>query len=450
MATIPPHAAGSVAQEWSTQFIQQLKTEEAASLHIEQSPPLHGVIPVSGAKNAVLVSMASLLLADGKSTLTHVPCSADVAQMIQVLKQLGAVVDFDTDTHTLHVDTAFVHQYTIGEDLMKKMRASVLVMGPLLARFGRADVAMPGGCLLGERPIDFHLKSFAKMGVSVSYEQEYIRTYAAPLKSARIVLPYPSVGATENILMAATLTKGTTHIVNAALEPEVLDLITLLQTMGAAITIESPATICIDGVAALKPVTHQIMADRLEAGALLLAAAITGGTVTIPNGSWRSMDVFLEALDQMGHTITCHEPEGITLVSTREPKAIATIRTSPYPGFPTDLQAPLMAALCLARGKTVLYETVFENRLLHVRELEKMGAQITIDGQKATITGVDTLFGANVIATDIRASFALVLAGMAAQGTTVMSGLNHWRRGYDGMEHKLATLGARISLKTSN
>lgn len=437
--------------QWSGHFINRLKMEELAALYIEQSPPLHGNVTLSGAKNAVLVSIASLILTTGKSILKNVPCSADVAQMIELMKILGAQIFFDTTLNELHVDATHITGAQVPADLMDKMRASVLVMGPLLARFGHADITLPGGCLIGERPIDFHLRSFEKMGVHIEQDNTLVKTYTPHgMQPARIVLPYPSVGATENIIMAAALTHGTTTIVNAALEPEVLDLIALLKKMGACIEIMPPAVVVVTGVSSLQPVEYAIMPDRLEAGGLLLAAAMTKGSITIANCDWQSMEVFLEILNHMGHQVMCDASGfGVSLKATHEPIGVKSIKTGPYPGFPTDLQAPTMAALSLARGKSVVYETVFENRLLHVRELVKLGAQITVDGHKATIIGVDTLYGTSVIATDIRASCALVLAGLVAQGTTIMNGLHHWRRGYDNLDTKLVALGARLQLKTS-
>ena len=304
---------------------------------------------------------------------------------------------------------------------MKKMRASILVMGPLLARFARAEVALPGGCTIGQSPVDYHIKNFKKMGVTIEECGDHLTARADLLHAQRIVMEYPSVGATENTLMAAVLVPGTTTIINAALEPEVFDLIAVLRKMGAQITIEAPATIYIEGVAALQPIEHAIIPDRLEAGALLLSAAITGGTIILPQAHAYSMDVFLLKLEEMGHeVIVGPQGIGITLKATKEPKAIS-FKTAPYPGFPTDLQAPMMAALCLAEGKSVVEEMVFENRLLHVRELQKMGAQITSEHNKAIILGVDKLYGTSVIATDIRASCALVLAGLVAQSLSVMT-----------------------------
>lgn len=413
-------------------------------LRIEHSGALSGKVEVAGAKNAVLVIMASLLLPRGKSVLTRVPCSDDVNQMISLLTELGADVAFDREKHILHVDTSMVSRCAVSAEIMKKMRASILVMGPLLALFKRAEIALPGGCVIGTRPIDYHLKNFKKMGASILIDGERLIASVSELVPTALVLDYPSVGATENILMAAVLTKGTTRIVNAALEPEVMDLIAILTKMGARITIDAPATIVVEGVVELKPVQHEIIADRLEAGSLLLAGAITGGDIHVLNACASDMDVFLLKLEEMGHTIIAGAGhQGVRLIATQNPKAVS-FKTSPYPGFPTDLQAPTMAALCLADGVSVVEETVFENRLVHIRELQKMGAQISVEGNKAVITGVDALFGANVIASDIRASCALVLAGLVAKGTTHMSGIHHWRRGYDALELKLAALGGRV------
>lgn len=413
-------------------------------LRIERSGPLSGSVEVAGAKNAVLVIIASLLLPRGKSVLTNVPCSDDVGQMIQLLTALGAEVSFNKETHVLTADTSMVSRYGVSADIMKKMRASILVMGPLLALFRRAEIALPGGCVIGTRPIDLHLKNFKKMGALITMDGDSVIASAQALHSTTLVLDYPSVGATENILMAAVLTPGKTRVVNAALEPEVMDLVAILKKMGARITVEAPATIMVEGVTELQAVQHEIMPDRLEAGSLLLAAAITGGDVQVINAHANDMDVFLLKLEEMGHTIIVGEGgKGIRLIATQNPKAVS-FKTSPYPGFPTDLQAPTMAALCLAEGVSVVEELVFENRLVHIRELQKMGAQISVEGNKATITGVDALFGANVIASDIRASCALVLAGLVAKGVTHMSGIHHWKRGYDALEAKLRMLGGHV------
>lgn len=418
-----------------------------AYIEIEQSPKLQGTVSVAGAKNAVLVTMASLILTTGKSLLTNVPLSADVMHMIALLEELGAVVVFDTIHHQLTVDTTSINKWRVSSAIMKKMRASILVMGPLLARFGRADIAAPGGCVIGLRPINYHLQNFIKMGVEIHQDVDFLKAQVHDLRSGTIVLEYPSVGATENIMMAAVLTRGVTRIINAAVEPEVFDLIAVLQKMGAQIEVLAPATIEIRGVEMLHAVTHAVIADRLEAGSLLLAAAVTGGEIYIPDVQVRTLDVFLLKLEEMGHQIIIgNDGKGITLKATTRPRAVS-FKTGPFPGFPTDLQAPMMLAQCLAEGTSIIEETVFENRFLQVRELEKMGALIKVEYNKATITGVEELFGTSVIASDIRGSCALVLAGLVAHGTTIMTGLHHWQRGYDALDQKLALLGARIHIK---
>lgn len=417
-------------------------------LVIEESPPLQGEATIAGAKNSVLVTIVSLLLTSGKSILRNVPYSQDVIHMMQLMQELGAFVDFDIENRILSVDTSTVERCVISAAIMKKMRASVLVAGPLLARFGRVEMALPGGDLIGARPIDFHLKNFEKMGASFFSHDEIITGSCHRLKPMRLVLEYPSVGATENLMMAAALLEGKTTIVNAALEPEVSDLINVLRQMGARITVEFPATLIIEGSCSLKPVDYTIMGDRLEAGTLLLAAAMTKGSIVIPNACASILDVFLLKLSEMGHQIEYgSNNQGIMLHATSSPRAVS-FRTSPYPGFPSDLQAPMMAALCVSSGNSHVQETVYENRLLpHVRELQKMGGQIQIKGDRAGVTGVEALYGTQVIASDIRASAALVLAGLIAKGTTIMTGIHHWQRGYDALEKKLINLGARISFR---
>jgi UDP-N-acetylglucosamine 1-carboxyvinyltransferase len=413
-------------------------------LKVEHSTKLHGKVSLIGAKNAVLVIMASLILTEGKSKLNNVPASDDIMQMMQLLRDLGAEVSFNKETHTLEIDTTLLVHCQVKKEIMKQMRASILVMGPLLARFGKANIALPGGCIIGARPINYHLNNLRKMGASIQVEGEYLFAHAKKLKSQRIVLEYPSVGATENIVMAAVAAQGTTRIINASLEPEVLDLIAVLKKMGAQIVIEPPATIAIEGGASLKPIEHTIMYDRLEAGSLLLAAAITGGKIELPHAPAYNLDVFLLKLQEMGHYVEVgSEGVGVTLKATHSPKAVS-FKTAPYPGFPTDLQAPMMVAQCLASGTSIIDETVFENRLLHVHELQKMGAQIKVDGSRATVIGVDELYGAPVIASDIRGGCALLIAGLAAKGITTISGVYHLSRGYESIQKKLTDLGASI------
>lgn len=419
-------------------------------LRVEYSRALAGQASLEGAKNAVLVIMASLILTKGRSRLTNVPASRDVAVMSALLTELGASVVFDAESKMLEVDTTHLNGYQISIETMKQMRASILALGPLLVRQGKAHMAAPGGCSLGSRAIDIHMRAFEKMGAQIETIGDYLVVQAPQLKATRFILDYPSVGATENMLMAAVATPGITEIVNAALEPEVFDLIAVLKKMGARISCDIPAMIRVEGVECLHPVDHAIMYDRLEAGTLLLATAITGGTITLPQAPAYSMELFLEKLREMGHAVTWGEDGvGITLIATEKPKAVS-FKTMPYPGFPTDLQAPMMAALCLAEGTSIIHETVFENRMGHVHELQKMGAHIELLGDTARITGVDALKGASVIATDIRAAAGLVVAGLVAQGVTVISNVHHIKRGYHDLEKKLNQLGAKITYVEHN
>ncbi|HLC06844.1 MAG TPA: UDP-N-acetylglucosamine 1-carboxyvinyltransferase [Candidatus Babeliales bacterium] len=424
----------------STGFLRQAQDERRAG-------GLSGTVELAGAKNAVLVTIASLVLTTGKSVLHNVPVSADVFEMIELLRHLGAVVFFDTENNQLSVDTTLVYSWHVSSMMMQKTRASILIMGALLARFGKARIGgLPGGDAIGKRPIDYHLKNFAKMGVAIHYEGDFLCAEVDGLRSARLVLEYPSVGATENIIMAATRAQGATKIINAACEPEVLDLIACLRKMGAKITVEAPATITVEGVAVLNPVEHTIIFDRLEAGSLLIAAAATGGEINLPDASADLLDVFLLKLEEMGHTITVGENgKGIHLKATQLPKAVS-FKTGPFPGFPTDLQAPMMALQCVARGTSVIEETVFENRFHHAHELVRMGASIKIEHNKTIVTGVEQLYGTHVVAADIRASTALVIAGLVAHGVTTVSGLSHWKRGYENLEKKLQRLGANVTV----
>lgn len=413
-------------------------------LIISESGQLHGTVPIAGAKNAVLVTMGSLLLTRGVSKLYNVPASDDVFTMIELLCDSGAEINFIQDQGILIVDTTSVYRWVVRPDIMRKMRASILVLGPLLARFGRADIALPGGCSLGARPIDLHLKGLVKMGAEYDITGSTLTARAKELHGARIVLDYPSVGATENILMAAVGARGITKIINAALEPEVLDLIDVLRKMGAQIIIESPASIIITGVDNLQPIEHEILFDRLEVGSLLLAVAVTGGTIELPHVRADILDVFLEKLSEMGHQVIIGpEQRGISFTAAQYPHAVDII-TGPYPQFPTDLQAPFMVAQCRAEGVSEVYETVYENRMGHVPELIKMGADITVNGDRAQIVGPALLTGTTVVASDIRASCALAIAGLVARGSTVMEGIHHWRRGYMRLEEKLAQLGGSI------
>lgn len=410
----------------------------------KQSGPLKGKVLLSGAKNAVLAIMSSLLLTSGKSVLRNVPGLSDVHQMIGILESLGATVSYDESQNILEVDTSTLNNNSIAQECVKKFRASLLVFGPLLARFKEVKLAMPGGDAIGVRPIDYHIKNFIKMGASVYQEDDFLYAKTDGLKPQRFVLDYPSVGATENLMMALVLVSGRSWIINAALEPEVLDVIAVLRKMGAKIDV-SPAMICIDGVETLKPVEHEVMNDRLEASSLLIAGAISKGDVFLPNANAYNMDLFLMKLEEMGHKVTIEKGgKGVRLKAIAKPRAVS-FKTAPYPGFATDVQALMMIAQVTALGTSDIVETVFENRFLHVPELNKMGAKIEATGHFAKVTGVEALHGAVVEATDIRAACALTLAGFIAEGETqIMNGLHHWKRGYETLDEKLRQLGATI------
>lgn len=411
---------------------------------VKKSVPLTGEVLVSGAKNAALPIMASLVLTSGVSVLKNVPHLTDIESMVGLLEQLGAVVDADYASGTLTVDTTNINSWQVSEETMQKTRASIVILGPLMARFNQADLAFPGGDAIGARPIDYHLKNFKKMGAVITQASNLISLKAEKLTAQRFVLDYPSVGATQNILMAAVLIPGISYIVNAAIEPEVMDLIGILQKMGAQISLEYPATLKIVGVEKLNPVEYEIMTDRLEVGALLIAAAITGGDISLPNACAQDMELFLMKMEEMGHQIIIGKEKGVRLIASKNPLAVS-FKTAPYPGIATDLQPLIMIAQAMSKGKCEAIETVFENRFLHVPYLKLMGAQMEVLGShKAAVTGVSKLQGAVVVATDIRASCALVLAGLIAEGSTMVYGVSHWRRGYESLDQKLRSLGADI------
>ncbi|MBI2352622.1 UDP-N-acetylglucosamine 1-carboxyvinyltransferase [Candidatus Dependentiae bacterium] len=416
-------------------------------IYVKQSPPLEGTVHLDGAKNAVLAIMASLLLTSGKSILRNVPALSDVDQMIKILQSLGAIIVFDKEQNQLEVDTTNIQSDFLVQDCVKRFRASFLILGPLLVRCKKVLLAMPGGDDIGVRPLDYHIKNFIKMGASISYEDNLLSAAAKQLSATKIVLDYPSVGATENLMMALTLVPGRSCIINAALEPEVLDLIKVLKKMGAGIKIVAPAMIIIDGITTLKPIDHTIIPDRLEAGSILIAGALTGGDISIPDVVIGDMDLFLMKLEEMGHHISYGKNgKGVRIQGIKNAKAVS-FKTAPYPGLATDLQPMLMAAQIVAQGTSNIIETVFENRFLHVPELRKMGAMVEATGHFAKVTGVEQLYGASVVATDIRASCCLALIGLVAQGETFIDGLSHWKRGYETFDKKLRTLGAFIELR---
>jgi len=414
---------------------------------VEKSGPLVGHVSLSGAKNAVLVIMASLLLTRGKSILRNVPAIADVFDMIEIMQSLGAQIQFDQENNIVEIDTTHVQNNSLNQEAVRKFRASLLIFGPLLTQFKSVKIAMPGGDAIGVRPIDYHIKNFKKLGAQIEQDQEYLYGNAQQLQAQRLVLDYPSVGATENLMMALVLVEGESWIINAALEPEVLDLIAVLKKMHADIEIVPPAMIKIKGVKKLEPVDHAVMYDRLEAGSLLIAAAITKGDIYLPDANAQMLELFLMKLEEMGHLLTIGKNgQGVRLQASMTPKAVS-FKTGPYPGFPTDLQALMMAAQAVATGSCNVVETVFENRFLHVPEMNKMGTRINASGHYAQMECTQGLVGADVVATDIRAACALALLGLAADGTTrVANGLHHWKRGYETLDEKLRSLGAIITM----
>ena len=407
---------------------------------VRQSGPLVGRVRIDGAKNAVLPIMAATLLVDGKSIIEDVPQLRDVYVMIDLLKTLGADVEFENGI--LQVDASGVDKWDAPYELVRKMRASFLVMGPILARFKRTRVSMPGGCAIGTRPIDLHLKGFEALGADVSVEHGTVEASCSSLSGDKIYLDFPSVGATENIIMAASMAEGTTILENAAEEPEIVDLANFLNRMGANVKGAGTNTITIKGVSSLKGVTHRVIPDRIEAGTFMVAAAITKGDIEIENVVIEHLKPAIAKLKEVGCTII-EGDESIRVIGPKQTLA-TTIKTLPHPGFPTDMQAQFMALLSMAKGTSIITETVFENRFMHVNELRRMGANIRIEGKTAIVQGVDSLEGANVDATDLRAGAALILAGLLAKGETRIGQIHHIERGYVNIEKKITQLGGKI------
>lgn len=401
---------------------------------------LQGNIRVSGAKNAVLPILAGSLLTTTTTRLLDVPNLADVGVINSVLKELGA--EIEEKPGELIISVPSLVETEAPYEYVRKMRASFLVMGPLLAREGRARISLPGGCAIGTRPIDLHLKGFAALGADIKFGSGYIETKAKQLKGAKIYLDFPSVGATENIMMAAVLAKGLTTIENAAEEPEIVDLVNYLNSMGAKIKGAGTKVIRIEGVESLSGCTHAVIPDRIEAGTYLVAAAITKGNVLVENIIADHLKPVVAKLIEAGAELT-EEDNGIRVSCQKRVKGI-DIKTLPYPGFPTDMQAQLMALTIVAEGTSIITETVFENRFMHVNELKRMGAKIKIEGRTAIVQGVRKLTGAQVKATDLRAGAAMILAGLAAEGQTEVSNVFHIDRGYENLIEKLQGIGAGI------
>ncbi|HWI48713.1 MAG TPA: UDP-N-acetylglucosamine 1-carboxyvinyltransferase [Rummeliibacillus sp.] len=406
---------------------------------------LHGNVKVEGAKNAVLpVLAASLLASEGKNTIKNVPNLADVYTIDEVLKSLNVHLTFSAEENIVEIDASGQLSSEAQFEYVRKMRASILVMGPLLARNGYARVAMPGGCAIGSRPIDQHLKGFELMGAKISTGHGYVEASTeGRLKGAKIYLDFPSVGATENILTGAALAEGTTIIENAAKEPEIVDLANFINEMGGKVVGAGTDTIRVEGVEKLYGTTHSIIPDRIEAGTFMVAAAITGGNVLIENAVPEHMTALIAKMREMGVEIEEEEDAGLRIRATHPLKAV-DVKTMPHPGFPTDMQSQMMSLMLVAQGASVITETVFENRFMHVEEFRRMNANAKIDGRSVIIDGPCKLQGAEVAATDLRAAAALILAGLVAEGITRVSELRHLDRGYVNFHNKLAALGADI------
>ncbi len=414
------------------------------SILVRGGAELRGEIPIAGAKNACLTLMPATLLTDGPLTLTNAPRLSDIRTMTVLLQSLGAEVQALQGGRVLALSSHDLTSHRADYDIVRKMRASILVLGPLLARHGTAVVSLPGGCAIGARPVDLHLKALEALGASLDLREGYVHATAnGGLKGAVIEFPFVSVGATENALMAATLAKGTTEIRNAAREPEIVDLARCLRAMGARIEGEGTGTITVEGVTDLHGATHQVVTDRIELGTYMLAPAITGGEVECLGGRIELVAAFAEKLDAAGVTVE-ETPRGIRVARKNGRIRAVNVETAPFPGFPTDLQAQIMALLCTAEGVSRLEERIFENRFMHAPELMRMGARIDVHGGTATVTGVERLKGAPVMATDLRASVSLILAGLAAEGETVVNRVYHLDRGYERVEEKLGACGAFI------
>ena len=416
---------------------------------VRQSGPLRGEVTISGAKNAVLPLMAATLLNDQECVIRSVPHLRDVQVMKEILESLGSEIE-ETEPGEFHIHTHDVKSAEAPYELVNKMRASFLVMGPLLGRKGIARIPLPGGCAIGARPIDLHLKGFKALGAEVTIHEEghyaYVEAVAGPqgLIGDRIYLDFPSVGATENIIMAAVLAEGTTYIENAAEEPEITDLANFLNKMGAKIRGAGTDTIRIEGVKTLKHVTHTVIPDRIETGTFMIAAAITRGAVHIMNAVPDHVKPVIAKLRECGVRIEAGDDD-IIVRGDLGPLNSTDIKTLPYPGFPTDMQSPFMAFLTICNGKSTVIETVFENRFMHVSQLNKMGASIETAGNRASIKGNAMLRGSQVMATDLRAGAAMVLAGLVAEGETEISEIYHIERGYENFIEKFAALGADIT-----
>jgi len=404
--------------------------------------PLSGHIRASGAKNAVLPILAATLLGEGNSHIQHVPHLHDVTTMNELLAHMGARLTVGAHSD-IHINTDHLQNHTAPFEIVRTMRASILALGPLLARYGQAKVSLPGGCQIGARPVDLHIKGLKAMGADIEVSDGYINAYCKRLQGARIIMDKVTVTGTENILMAACMAQGETLIENAAIEPEVVDLGKYLIAMGAKIEGLGTAKIRVQGTDKLQGVAHQVMPDRIEVGTFLVAVAMTGGAITVTNSNPEDLDAVLMKLTEAGAEITTTENTIKLDMQGKRPQPV-DIRTAPHPAFPTDMQAQFCALNAIADGTSVITETLFENRFMHVDELKRMGAKISVEGNQAIITGVTALSGAPVTATDLRASASLVIAGLAARGQTEVHDIHFIDRGYEAIEEKLNQLGAHI------
>ena len=410
-----------------------------AKIVINGGAPLTGDVQISGAKNAVLPILAACLLADEPVSIANVPHLHDVTTTMELLGQMGVQLVVD-ERMKIHVDPRPTNRFFAPYDLVKTMRASILVLGPLVARFGEAEVSLPGGCAIGSRPVNLHIQGLQALGADVRVENGYIKARAKRLKGARIVLDLVTVTGTENLMMAAVLAKGTTVIENAAQEPEVVDLANCLNSMGARIEGAGTSSIVIEGVERLGGTDYEVLPDRIETGTFLVAAAITGGKVTAKHARPKTLDAVLAKLEDAGAHISTGDDWIDLDMRGRRPQAV-NITTAPYPAFPTDMQAQFTALNCVAEGVGVITETVFENRFMHALELQRLGADIRLEGNAAIITGVNRMSGAPMMATDLRASASLVIAGLVAEGQTVIDRIYHIDRGYECIEEKLRQIG---------
>ena len=405
--------------------------------------PLHGEVRISGAKNAVLPILCATLLADEPVEIGNVPHLHDVRTTARLLGGLGAGIGHDIEAGIVRVDPRTVDSHLAPYEMVKTMRASVLVLGPLLARHGEAEVSLPGGCAIGSRPVDLHIKALEALGAKIAVEHGFIKARADRLRGGHVTFEMVSVGATENVLMAATLADGTTVIDNAAREPEIVDLADCLVAMGADIEGAGTSRIVVRGVERLHGARHQVIADRIETGTFLVAGAMTRGHVVATHARPDTLDAVIGKLADAGADVHVDGDRITVDMRGRRPRAVDIV-TEPHPGFPTDMQAQFMAMNCIAEGTGTIDERIFENRFMHVNELMRLGADIAIEGHRATVTGVECLSGAPVMATDLRASASLILAGLVADGDTIIDRIYHLDRGYERIERKLSALGARI------